>query len=255
MVTCFESIESSSGLAKNRSIVSKFIVHSGIQNACVWDSRMHYKFWYIVSLLWKAWWWLNGVETCCHRNILCSKLLCLTEIFTFYKLDKHTGMTNVKLKCRSNRLTFTVLKIMTKLYNFVTLSRFVVDQMLTFLLQKGSFLKLCDLFVCNLVHHALSWVVERIAYVQMCRNTFLNFCLSRFDIHLLRVQTVLEVFQLLFNVFKKNDFLTISCLTLSPVLFTALQAGRSRVRFPMVLLEFFIYILTVALWPWGWLSL
>jgi hypothetical protein len=37
---------------------------------------------------------------------------------------------------------------------------------------------------------------------------------------------------------------------------TALQPGRSRVRFPMVSLEFFIYIfLPVALWPCGCLSL
>ena len=37
---------------------------------------------------------------------------------------------------------------------------------------------------------------------------------------------------------------------------TALQAGRSRVRFPMVSLKFFInIILPAALWPWGWLSL
>jgi len=37
---------------------------------------------------------------------------------------------------------------------------------------------------------------------------------------------------------------------------TALQAGRSRVRIPMVSLEFFIdIILRVAQWPWGWLSL
>jgi len=35
----------------------------------------------------------------------------------------------------------------------------------------------------------------------------------------------------------------------------ALHAGRSRVRFPMVSMEFFINIkLTSALWPWGWLS-
>jgi len=37
---------------------------------------------------------------------------------------------------------------------------------------------------------------------------------------------------------------------------TALQAGRSRVRFPMVSLEFFIdIILPAALWSWGTLSL
>jgi len=37
---------------------------------------------------------------------------------------------------------------------------------------------------------------------------------------------------------------------------TALQAGRSRIRFPMVSLEFFIdIILPSALWPCGRLSL
>jgi hypothetical protein len=33
MATCFDAVESSSGLPKNRSNVSKFIVHSGIANA------------------------------------------------------------------------------------------------------------------------------------------------------------------------------------------------------------------------------
>jgi hypothetical protein len=37
---------------------------------------------------------------------------------------------------------------------------------------------------------------------------------------------------------------------------TALQAGRLRVRFPMVSLDFFIdIILPATLWSWGWLSL
>jgi len=39
----------------------------------IWDPNMHYKFWYIGSVLWKAWWWLNRVETCCHKDILCNK--------------------------------------------------------------------------------------------------------------------------------------------------------------------------------------
>jgi hypothetical protein len=38
--------------------------------------------------------------------------------------------------------------------------------------------------------------------------------------------------------------------------FTYKEGGRSRVRFPMLSLEFFIdIILPAALWPWSWLSL
>jgi len=75
----------------------------------VWDSRMHYKFWYIWSVLWKAWWWLNRVETCCHKNILCNKLLRLTEIYILYELDKHIGMNNVKLIV--HKLSWTPLEV------------------------------------------------------------------------------------------------------------------------------------------------
>jgi len=31
------------------------------------------------------------------RIFCCNKLLCLTEIYTLYELDKHIGMTNVQL--------------------------------------------------------------------------------------------------------------------------------------------------------------
>jgi len=42
------------------------------------------------------------VETYRLRNVLCTKLLCLTEIYTLYELGKHFGMTNVKLiGCRT----------------------------------------------------------------------------------------------------------------------------------------------------------
>jgi hypothetical protein len=67
---------------------------SRVQIQCI---KMNYKFWYIGSVLWKAWWWTNRVETCCQKNILRNKLLCLSEIYKLCELNKHIGMTNVKL--------------------------------------------------------------------------------------------------------------------------------------------------------------
>jgi len=37
MATCFDSTESSSGLPKNRSNLSIFVVHSGIPDCCDWN--------------------------------------------------------------------------------------------------------------------------------------------------------------------------------------------------------------------------
>jgi hypothetical protein len=64
------------------------------------DPRMHNKGSYIRSVLQKAWWWLNTVETCSNKNILLNKLVCLTGIYTFCELHKHIKMNNVKLRKR-----------------------------------------------------------------------------------------------------------------------------------------------------------
>ena len=50
----------------------------------VWDPRIQYTFWYILSVLWKTQLWLNRVEACYHKNVLYNKLLCLIEIYTLY---------------------------------------------------------------------------------------------------------------------------------------------------------------------------
>ena len=52
----------------------------------MWDPRMHYKCWYIGSVLQEAWWWLSTVETCCLKCICIIKLLYLTEIYTLYQM-------------------------------------------------------------------------------------------------------------------------------------------------------------------------
>jgi len=46
---------------------------------------MHYKCWYIGSVLQKAWWWLNRLETCCLECNYIIKCLCLTVICILYE--------------------------------------------------------------------------------------------------------------------------------------------------------------------------
>jgi hypothetical protein len=121
--TCFNCIDSSSGLLENRSNVSTFIVHSGnpkvynrwysqykstrASDMCIFIltlspivsflvSRMHYKCWYIGSVLQKAWWWLSTVETCCLKCNYIIKLLFSTGICILYEFEKHKWKTNVK---------------------------------------------------------------------------------------------------------------------------------------------------------------
>jgi hypothetical protein len=104
-----------------------------------------------------------------------------------------------------------VLKITANLCDFVTLSTFVVDQVLAFLPQQGSVLELCDPFCVRPRASCLELSSGKSSVVyKMCRNAFLSFCLSWLDIQLLRVQTVREVFKLLYKVCKENDLLTIS---------------------------------------------
>ena len=72
-IVCFKSVLIHSDAYKSVPIL--------IPNVNIWDPKM-YKLWYIGSVLWKAWWWLNIDETCCHKNILCNTLLRLSEIYT-----------------------------------------------------------------------------------------------------------------------------------------------------------------------------
>jgi hypothetical protein len=124
--TCSNCIDSSSGLVENRSNVSTFIVHSGIPKAYNrrysqynWDPRMHYESCYIGSVLLKAWWWINTVETCCLKCNYIIKLLCLTVFCISYEFEKHNGMTNFKLKWVYLRLVFYPNYISMKKYNII----------------------------------------------------------------------------------------------------------------------------------------
>jgi hypothetical protein len=86
----------------------RYCIYSQVSDTCTfiltaplivrfWDPRMHYKCWYIGSVLQKAWWWLSRVETCCLKCNYIIKLLCLNGICILYEFEKQNGMTNVKL--------------------------------------------------------------------------------------------------------------------------------------------------------------
>jgi hypothetical protein len=117
----------------------------------VWDPRMHYKFWYIGSVLRRAWWWLSRVETYCHKNNLCNKLLCLTKMYTLYELDKHIGMINVKLK----KIFYS------KLTSIITLS------WVLYLVQ----------YLCTM-HYALSVPLYYFKFNEIKRKITLSLCLQ-----------------------------------------------------------------------------
>ena len=93
---------------------------------------MHYKFWYIVSVLWKAWWWLNRVETCCHKNILCNELFCLTEIYTLYESDKRIGMAKVKINLHMLVTSFDLIHLLAQSI-VLSLNLFMMDVLLSLL--------------------------------------------------------------------------------------------------------------------------
>ena len=64
----------------------------------------------------QAWWWLSRVETCCHKNILCNKLVCLTEIYTLYELGRQT--CNIRKRTMKHSLLWNLI---TTLLNYLFL--------------------------------------------------------------------------------------------------------------------------------------
>jgi hypothetical protein len=83
--------------SKNRSNVSKFILHSGIPEfikiySAFWDPRMHYQFWYIESVFWKTWWGSMeskhvAIRTFCVTNF-CVCLKCMPcKIYLYLTLQ------------------------------------------------------------------------------------------------------------------------------------------------------------------------
>jgi hypothetical protein len=71
-------------------------------------TRMHYKCWYIGSVLQKTWRWLNKVETCWLKCNYIIKLLCLTGICILYEIYKTLALleTSYRIMTLNTRTSF-----------------------------------------------------------------------------------------------------------------------------------------------------
>jgi hypothetical protein len=88
MATCFDYIESSSGLLENRSNVSQFIVHFWIPEFTIKVDTL--------DLFFRRPDDDSTESKHVAIRIFCGINCCFTEIYSLYELNKLTGMTDVK---------------------------------------------------------------------------------------------------------------------------------------------------------------